>query len=351
MEGTSRQREILKAVVDAYIATGEPVGSKYVAAALKKPCSSATIRNEMAELEKMGLLEQPHTSAGRVPTRRGYRLYVDELMENVQLSFEESLLLHSLLTEARREGDKGLQDLTRLLARMTECAVVTFSREAAGTIERFEGVFIHPHAFLLVMITSSGKALTRQLSSPFPLESEGVNFLIRVLNENLAKKELGAVTLERLSALEDSLGEYRGLISVILQVVYDAMEELGKTVTVKAGLSNLFSYPEFHDPEHTKKLLLDLEDDAALIQRFAEIPSPALQVHIGTGEKGLEGTSFVSCPFRIGKRRRGIACIIGPKRMDYAGVMAKLEYLSKQIGAAQGFEPQLPLIETGSEHE
>ena len=351
MEGSSRQREILKAVVDSYIATGEPVGSKAVAAALKKPCSSATVRNEMAELEKLGLLEQPHTSAGRIPTRRGYSLYVDELMENVSLSFEESLLLHSVLTEARRGGDKGLQDLSKLLARMTKCAVITFSRSAAGTIERFEGVFIHPHAFLLVMITSSGRALTRQLSSPFPLEAEAVEFLIRVLNENLAKKELGAVTMERIAALEESLGEYRGMISVILQVIYDAMDELGKTAVVKAGLANLFAYPEFHDPAHTGRLLEEIEDETALIQRFTETASPTLQVHIGTGEKGLSGASFVTCPFRIGKRRRGIACIIGPKRMDYAGVMAKLEYLSKQMGSAQDFEPALPLIETGNDNE
>ncbi len=352
MEWTERKKEILKAVVDAYIATGEPVGSKYVAGALRKPCSSATIRNEMADLEKMGVLEQPHTSAGRIPTRRGYRVYVDEVMEGVQLSFEETLLLNSLLSEARRDRDKGLRDLTKLLARMTGCAVVTFSSEGFGAVERFEGVSVHPRSFVLVMVTASGRAVTRQLQTPFPVDREGVAFLVSVLNEHLAKKELGAVTMERIVALENSLGDYRGMISVVLEAVYAAIAELGRTRVWQSGAANLFRYPEFADPEHARQILTELENEDALVERFAAEPAPILRVHVGEDKAGLDGASFVTCPFRLGKNRSGVIGIIGPRRMDYAGVMAKLEFLSKQMGALHGFKPALPLIETGNEeHE
>ncbi len=351
MELSERKKEILKSVIDAYILTGEPVGSKFVAQNLKKPCSSATIRNEMSDLEELGLLEQPHTSAGRIPTGRGYRMYVDSLMEEYRLSFEETLILNALLSEAERDREKGIADMTRLLAKMTDYCVVTFSKENTGTIERFEGVYIHPRSFLLVMITSSGRAITKQMKNSFPIPAEGVEFLIEVLNDHLAKKELGGVTIERMAALENSLGEYRGLISVILQVIYDVMAEIGKTAVKTAGVSNLFRYPEFHDPDHARVLLSQLEDEDGLIARFAQDPAPSLQVHIGTGEKGLDGASFVSCPFRIGKRRGGVVCILGPRRMNYAKAMARLEYVAKQISAVHGFEPTLPMIETRNDNE
>ena len=133
MELTDRKREILKEVISLYILTGEPVGSKAVMQRLKKACSSATIRNEMADLEGMGLLTHPHTSAGRAPTTRGYRLYVESLMEGYRLDFEERLLLNAILSEENRRGDEILRDVTKLLARMTGCTVLSFSREGVGT--------------------------------------------------------------------------------------------------------------------------------------------------------------------------------------------------------------------------
>ncbi len=346
MELSPRKSEILKQVIDAFIATGEPIGSKAVMANMKSPCSSATIRNEMNELEKMGLLEQPHTSAGRIPTGRGYRLYVDSLMENYTLSFEETLLLNSLLSDKGLEAEEILNKISDLLAKMTGYTVVSFAKEKCGTIDRFEGVYVNNRSFLLVMITSSGKAETRQVYVPFPLSPERVTFFIEVMNDHLTKKELGSVTLERMIAMEKDLGEYRSIIPLLLQVIYDVIAERDQLRFCVSGIANLLSFPEFQDGNMAEEVVRELEEDSLILERIGkELPSH-LRVHIAQGDSGLDSASFVICPFLLKGGLKGAVCVIGPKRMNYAKAMARLQYLAKEIHAVYGFEPTLPLIET-----
>ncbi|MBR7165479.1 MAG: heat-inducible transcription repressor HrcA, partial [Clostridia bacterium] len=339
----------LRLVIDAFITTGEPVGSKAVMENMRKRCSSATIRNEMCALEQMGLLEQPHTSAGRVPTGRGYRIYVDSLMEGYTLSFEETLLLNSLLSDKIREPEKILEDMTDLLAKMTGYAVVTSAREYCGTIERFDGVYISKRSFLLVMITSSGKAITKQFRVDFPLDGEKVRMMVEVIDSHLAKKELGGITLERMIAMEEDLGEFRVIIPTLLQVIFDTTSELSTPRIAVRGLSGLLSSPELREGDTAIQILRELEDRELLRERFGkEIPSH-LRVHIGKEGNGLGSASLVTCPFRLKTGLEGAICIIGPKRMNYAKVVARLEYLAKEIHAVYGFKPSLPLIETKDE--
>ncbi|MBR5295075.1 MAG: heat-inducible transcription repressor HrcA [Clostridia bacterium] len=346
IELSLRKKEILKLVIDAFITTGEPIGSKAVMANMKNPCSSATIRNEMSDLEKMGLLEQPHTSAGRIPTGRGYRVYVDSLMENYTLSFEETLLLNSLLSNKSQDPDEILNKMGELLAKMTGYTVLSFAKEKCGTIDRFEGVYVNKRSFLLVMITSSGKAISRQIHVTFPLDRERVQFLIQVMSDHLTKKELGGITLERMLAMEKDLGEYRSVIPPLLQIIYDVTTQLSKIRISTNSLSNLLSFKEFAEEGVCESVIRELENPAHVSERFGkELPSH-LRVHIGQGDKGLDSASFVTCPFRLNGGPEGALCVIGPKRMNYAKVMARLEYLAKEIHAVYGFEPTLPLIET-----
>ena len=346
MELSFRRREILKHVIDQFILTGEPVGSKAVVELMDSPCSSATCRNEMMYLEEIGLLEQPHTSAGRVPTARGYRVYVDSLMENYTLSFEETLLLNSLLSDKRKSSQKILQDMTKLLSKMTGYAAIALAREKHGTIERFDGVYINKRSFLLVLITSSGKAIAKQVNPGIPLDPERVAFLIDVINNHLAKKELGGVTLERMIAMEKDLGDYRSIIPLLLGVIYDVTEEMTEIRLSVNGVANLLSFPEFSEKEKASLLIADLEDEERLINKFAQEMPSHVRVHIASGEKGLDSASFVTCPFRLKGGLEGAVCIIGPSRMNYAKAMARLQYLAKEIHAVYGFEPTLPLIET-----
>lgn len=346
MELSERKREILRLVIDAFITTGEPVGSKAVMENMRKRCSSATIRNEMSSLEEMGLLEQPHTSAGRIPTGRGYRVYVDSLMENYTLSFEETILLNSLISDKISEPEKILEDMTCLLAKMTGHAVVSSAREYCGTIERFDGVYVNKRSFLLVMITSTGKAITKQLHVDFPLDPEKVRRMVEVIDDHLAKKELGGITLERMLAMEQDMGEYRVIIPSLLQVIFDTTSHLSTPRIALSGLAGLLSYPEFREGDAAQQILRDLEDREFLQEKFGkEIPSH-LRVHIGRDGEGLSSASLITCPFRLKNGLEGSICIIGPKRMNYAKVVARLEYLAKEIHAVYGFKPSLPLIET-----
>ena len=346
MELTPRKQEILKEVILSFITTGEPVGSKAVMEKMKKSVSSATIRNEMNDLEKMGLLEQPHTSAGRVPTARGYRIYVDTLMEEYRLSFEETLLLNSLLAETLRDADRVLEEMASLLTRLTGYTAVLFARERVGTIERFDAVYISARSFLLVMITSSGRAITKQMHTDTPLNPESVSFILSVVNDHLAKKELGGITLERLAAMEGDLGDYRVLMAPILRIIYEVMAQMGKVNVQVKGASHLLEYPEFHSEGNAAAVMRELENREELISRLREESLSGLRVHIGTSGEGLASASYVACPFHPGKGLEGAIFILGPQRMNYAKVMARLAYLAKQIHAAHGMEPGLPLIET-----
>ncbi len=349
MDLTKRKKDILREVIDTFIATGEPVGSKAIMGRIHPPCSSATIRNEMNELEKMGFLEQPHTSAGRIPTSRGYRIYVNSLMEEYRLSFEETVLLNSLLASADRETEEILSDMATILSKMTGYAVVAFARERYGTIERFEGIFINNRSFLLVLITSQGKAITKQLQVDIPLTAKSVSFIVDTLNDHLAKKELGGLTLERMLALEKELGSFGGIAAVLLRSIYEVAAKMGKEAITVKGMARLLDYPEFCEGNTAHRLIGELEDHQGLLDRFRQEYSTGLRVHIASDEEGLECASYVICPFRLGSGPEGTVCIIGPKRMDYTKAMARLEYLAKQIHAVSGFEPTLPLIEETKE--
>jgi heat-inducible transcriptional repressor len=229
---------------------------------------------------------------------------------------------------------------------MTGYAVACFMEERLGTIERFEGVFITTGSFLLVMVTSSGKAISKHFRSELPLTPDGVRFLMDVLNEHLTKKELGGVTLERIRAMEQELGEYRGLIGPLLQIIYDVVAQISKESILVKGAANLLSFLEFYEAGKAESILRELEDEKALRARFRQSFSDRVRIHIATGGEGLDETSVVICPFRLRGSLEGAVCIIGPKRMNYGKAMARLEYIAKQINAVHGFEPKIPLIET-----
>ena len=344
MELTERKKRILKEVVDAYILTGEPVGSKAIEKRLT--CSSATIRNDMSDLEEMGLLHQPHTSAGRIPTGRGYRMYVDFLMESEQLSFEESLLIHSHLARKAENGTAFLDGTAKLLSDLTGYASIAFSRVPTGMIERFEGVYINPASFLLVLVTSSGRAVTRQFHLDFALDRERLPFLIGLLNAHLAKKELGGVTMERIVYLQKDLGELGVLTAPLIEMIYDMTADLSHEHCAVYGIGKLFSHPEFSEPETVRAVLEEVEDRERLSARFFADTAAGLKVRIGTDGRGLDKASFVICPIVLREGTQGRICLIGPKRMNYAKAVARMEDLATRINAAAGFVSRVPLIET-----
>ena len=175
---------------------------------------------------------------------------------------------------------------------------------------------------------------------------EGVQSIIKVLNDHLTKKELGSVTLERVIAMEKDLGSYRAMIGPLIQIIYDMVAKTGDEHIVVKGLSNLLSHSEFIGEDADRSLFLELEDEEKLALRFREAFPDRIRIHIASEGNGLDRASFVTCPFRLRGNLEGAVCIIGPKRMNYGKAVARLEYLANQIHAASGFESPFPLIET-----
>ena len=203
---SQRKKLILRSVIESHISTGEPIGSKYLMTNSEIPYSSATIRNEMAELENMGYLEQPHTSAGRIPTSLGYRFYVDTLMESYKLTTTEIVSLNNIIKNKMGELDSILKSASKLIASMTNYTTVAVkSHTGALTVSQFSYMLLEPTAFLLVMRMSDGNVETRHIRTEIPVDEEILNRLSVVLNENFKNIQSGAITLPMIMKAESEM--------------------------------------------------------------------------------------------------------------------------------------------------
>lgn len=336
MDLNERKRRILKSVVDTYIMSGEPVGSKYLSGSMGLDISSATIRNEMSELEQLGFLEQPHASAGRVPSSMGYRMYVENLMNQYSLSLEEINVLNDVMNSRIRHLSDIVSELTRVLSDMTDYTAFAYTaKPKASTIVRFEGVLLSPKSFLLVMITSQENVKTHQIRTDITLTAEVLSVIIKLLNENLTGVNIEQISLESIYDLEDKFGVYRGVLSDILRNIVDTVKgEYDKQVYLD-GMSNILKYPDFADISKTQSLISLLEDKENLIRMITDpsVGHEGLNVLIGDGmsDRGLDKTSCIYHKFSIGNGMTGVLGLIGPKRMDYSGVIAKLEYVVNNL--------------------
>lgn len=336
MDLNERKKRILKSIVDTYISSGEPVGSKYLSDRVGIDLSSATIRNEMSELESLGLLEQPHTSAGRVPSSLGYRMYVESLMNQYSLSLEEINVLNDVLNSRLHHLSDVVSDLTKVLSDMTDYTAFAYTaKPKATTISRFEGVYLSPRSFLLIMITSQEDVKTRQIKTDITLTPEVLTVLVKLLNENLTSKNIEQLSLEDIYLLEDKFGVYRMLLSDILRTIVDTVKSENEKEVYLDGMSNILKYPDFADISKTRSLISLLEDKEDLIRMITDesMAHDGLNVIIGDDNfgEGLNKTSCIYHKFNIGDNITGVLGLIGPKRMDYSGVIARLEYVVRNL--------------------
>ena len=332
MELSDRKKQILKTVIDAYISSGEPVSSKLVTDRLDVSVSSATVRNEMSDLEDMGYLEHLHTSSGRVPTNEGYREYVVNLMERYKLTLDEILLMNSLLKEKLGEFKDVFGETTRLLSNLTNYTAVSVSKKPKkGFIKKFECVPVDPLSFLLVMVTSDSQVKTRHVHVERELSEAAVKGIAAVLNRGLAGSPLSEVNLETVMSMERELGSYRDLVSPVLRVVYESVSEISDYELNVDGVSKLLSYPEFADALRAQELVKLIEEKQELIDRMTVAPDSDLNVYIGSDGNRLDSVSFLVRPFSLENGVTGAMGLIGPKRMNYSHAIAKLDYITRNL--------------------
>lgn len=324
-----RKRRILAAVVDAYILTGEPVGSKAIAALPDIRVSPATIRNDMAMLEQLGYLEQPHTSAGRIPTYSGYRLYIDELMNAKTLSDEEKTLLDNCLDVDVPTADALIESASKALAELTHCATVVKNvAPKFSVITKVELIPTGRRMYVLLMVTSSGNIKNKVCRLEFDLTNEQIEFFSRYMAENLQGVSIEDLDGDTIDRLVSAMGAYMVTLAPLLQGVCELAEGFKDNEIKLQGEKNLLTRQDINSDqiveffENKNKVVKNMLDDS-----FGD-----LQVLFGEdGGFIIENSSMIVSKIKKDGKTAGSLGVIGPMRLDYAKIIPYLEYLTDRI--------------------
>lgn len=333
-ELTERKKQILKAIVDAHIEGGGPVGSKYILQNRQLTCSSATIRNEMAELEEMGYLEQPHASAGRIPSELGYRFYVDSLIEHYVMTTNEIAQINKLLQAKMGELDQILAAASNLASNLTNYTGIAIkSRAPAVTIAKFETIYIESDHYILIAVTPAGTVKNKHVRSEFSLTPEAVARLSDALNAHLVGRTADEITLPLIMQLEAQMGNEAPMVSEVMKVIYHLLGEFDEGEMKISGLNRLLQYPEYSDVGHLQELLGTLEKKDDIFDLVSDRVNDDINVVIGSESqvKVMNHSALVFKPIVKDGETLGAIGVLGPLRMDYAKVLATLEGLSGNI--------------------
>ena len=336
MELSERRRKILRVVVENYIETAEPIGSKAIAEKAELTCSSATIRNELAALEKQGYLEQPHTSAGRIPSPLGYRFYVNELMEEHKLSLQETERINEAMNTKMQELDRVIDQAGRLVSQMTNYPA--FSLTAGGSeisIARYDLLMVDSSSFIVVVMTSTNVVKNKLLHLPTDINEPQLQLLNTLLNTSFTGKSLSELNPELMRVAEKAAGSSYGLISLVVSFAMDVLDGLSQGAIHTSGVGHLLESPEYQDIGKAHKLMTYLSGEP----EFSQLSLPMLQnsedtkILIGPENvaEELKDTSVVLASYDIGEGMKGVIGVVGPTRMDYAKVTAKLSYLADNL--------------------
>ncbi|MBQ4067020.1 MAG: heat-inducible transcription repressor HrcA [Clostridia bacterium] len=340
---------ILKAIVDAHIENGEPVGSKYLTQGGRFTYSSATIRNEMAELEAMGYLEQPHTSAGRVPSELGYRFYVDTLVERYRMTQAEAEELKAKLRDKQAEIDSILDTAMRLAASMTNyTAIAVRPRIASMTVKKFDLVPVDSTSMVLVMITAGGAVRTQNIVSQRPVTEEALKKLTDLMNIRLAGLTGDEFTLPIMMELENAMGEFSFLVDPVVKSVCQTISATGSGDIKIEGVDRLLSYPEYYDIGRLKEMLAMLERKDELLQLISGDTAPMMPagqgnddgVHVYIGSENpvivMDNSTLIFKPVKKDGKTVGAIGIIGPTRMNYKKVISMIDDITNSISDVLG---------------
>ena len=345
MEMTELKKKVLRSVVDLYIRTAEPVGSKAIAELPDMKYSSATIRNEMADLTAMGYLEQPHTSAGRIPSAAGYRLYVDELMLDYRLTMDETHSINAAIEEKMQRVDRMVEKVAKLVSQATDLPAISMAaRQGGATVKRFDLILAGEGSFILVLMLSTDEVVNKLIKLPLNVEEADLKVLGALLNATMTGvEEFSAELMDRLMR---SAGAAAGLVPVIVEFTSDTLRRQGSTNLAVAGQMRLLGQPEYRDVDKAQRVLTSLDEEALSNLPAVMQNANGTQVLVGPENvaRELKDTSVVMTKFDIGDGMQAMIGVVGPTRMDYAKVTARLSYFAESLSKmfAKPEQPQLP---------
>ncbi len=344
MEISERKQKILKAIVDLYIRTAEPVGSKTIAAMPDMDFSSATIRNEMAELTNLGYLEQPHTSAGRIPSPAGYRFYIDRLMQDYRLSVDETQSINQAMELRMQEFDRAMSKVGKLVSQLTNLPAYAMTAHTESVkVRRFEVLPAGEKSFILVVMTTDETVKNKLIKLPIHTTETDLKLLSAVLNASLTEITAEQFTPELIDRVTRSAGAASGLVPIAVDFAAHVLENCRRAEVYLTGQNRLLGQPEYQDLTRAQEVLSALDEDTISNLPAKLDPNSQMQILVGPENvaQELKNTSVVVTRFDIGEGMQGMIGVVGPQRMDYAQITARLSYFAEGLGRMFG-KPELP---------
>ncbi len=334
MELSERKRKILGAIIESYIETAEPVGSRTIAKLADMSISSATIRNEMADLEEMGLLVSPHASAGRIPTSMGYRVYVDKLMTQYEMSSNELSKMQSMMELQVDNIDGMIQEIANIYSKLTNYTVIGFSPgNNKGYIKNFHMVPVDDHTALLIVVTDKNAVKNKKITFDFEISAGECMKISSMLNEKLVGLTTDKINLSKITEVQDSMQEHKNILMSILDFINECIESLDDSEVFSKGVTNLLSFPEYSNVAKAKELLEFLDNKNNVHKAIALGENKKVKIIIGDENDVVElkDCSIILSPYNAGSKGYGIIGLIGPTRMNYSKAVSNIEFLTQQF--------------------
>ncbi len=335
MDGLDERKiKILDAIIRTYLETGEPVGSRTISKYTDLNLSSATIRNEMSDLEELGYIIQPHTSAGRIPSDMGYRFYVDHLLEDRDKEISD---MKEFVIEHTEKMEQVLKQVARMLAQNTNYATMISSpKYNANKVKFIQLSLVDKKQLLAVIVMESNVVKNKMIPLGEPLDNETLLKLNILLNSTLNGLSIPEINLGTISRMKEQAGSYSDIVGIVLDAVAETISQEELEIYT-SGATNIFKYPELSDSQKASELIYTLEEKQQLKALVSDSLSneneTGIQVYIGNESpiQTMKDCSVVTATYELGEGIKGTVGIIGPKRMDYERVMDSLKELKTQL--------------------
>jgi heat-inducible transcriptional repressor len=333
---SERQRLILNAIIDDYIRSAEPVGSRSISKRGDVAYSPATIRNEMSDLEDMGFLEQPHTSAGRIPSHKGYRYYVDHLVNIGKIGEYEVETIKRFFAERMNHIEQVIQHAASMLSGLTNYTSIVMGPELFNTtLKHLQIVPLNENTAVAIFVTNTGHVENKTVTLPEGVPINEIEQMVNLLNSRLSGVPLIHFKSKLFSEISSELSKYVSRYQELLAMLDISVNEDEKDRIFLSGTTNMLIQPEFKDLEKVKSILDLLEEAPALVKMFTGVPE-GIQVRIGSENsvEAISNCSLITASYSIEGKPLGTIGILGPTRMEYGKVISLLDILSKQLGEA-----------------
>ena len=332
---SDRKFKILQAIVNDYIETAEPIGSRTIAKKYAMGISSATIRNEMSDLEDMGLINQPHTSSGRVPSEKGYRFYVDSMMQRRALTDQEALFLQRMIIDNINQTEYMMQETAKALARLTNYPAIVSEPQLKKTkIKHVQLVPLDEKSLLLVLVTDTKTVKNQMVNLGEAPGYEALTRLSQLLNRHLAGLSIREINRELIDTMLMDFGDQAHVLMPLLGIIADMIQSEDDVRVFTSGVKNILAFPEFADIRKAEAIFHALEDRESLFKILGQAHGiDGIQIVIGAENSLdlLKNCSLIKANYSIDNQSTGCIALIGPMRMDYAQAVSVLSGILQNI--------------------